>query len=83
MIQRLENLATQDQAAFRPAWSIDSGRDDRRRELTGLSGLQLAGLILDYGIMLCEESDPIEVILDYEFAQLASKETCLETISEH
>ena len=39
----------------------------RRRELMRFSGLRLACLIIDYGVMLDEDSDPIEVILDYEF----------------
>ena len=39
----------------------------RRRELKRFSGLRLACLIIDYGVILDEDSDPIEVILDYEF----------------
>ena len=39
----------------------------RRHELMRFSGLRLACLIIDYDLMLCEDSDPIEVILDYEF----------------
>jgi hypothetical protein len=39
----------------------------RRRELMSYSGLRLACLIIDYGVMLDEVSEPIEVILDFEF----------------
>ena len=39
----------------------------RRRELMRFSGLRLACVIIDYGAMLDDDSDPIEVILDYEF----------------
>jgi hypothetical protein len=38
----------------------------RRSELMSYSGLRLACLIIEYGVMLVEESDPIEVILDFE-----------------
>ena len=49
-------------------WSEDlSHREQRQRELYALSPLQRAGLILDYEIILLEDSDPIEEILNHEF----------------
>ena len=62
-----------------PRWQVSSAgtsitdreivlqRIMRRRELTGFSGLKLACQIIDYGLRLTEDCDPIEVILDYEF----------------
>lgn len=43
-------------------------RASRRRELLRCSGWQLASIIIDYGVMLTEDCDPVEVILDCEFA---------------
>ena len=58
-----------------PACRLSSEQDNpqlsprliRRCELMSYSGLHLACLIIDYGVMLDEESDPIEVILSFEF----------------
>ena len=43
-------------------------KENRRQQLNALSKLQLTGLILDYELILTEDSDPIEVVLNHEFA---------------
>ena len=41
-------------------------RAKRRAALQRATGLGLAGIILEYGLILDEHSDPVEVILDFE-----------------
>ena len=46
---------------------LPSDRERRENELRSLSPLSLAGLILDHGLILREDADPVELILDFEF----------------
>ncbi len=47
----------------------------RRADLEAMTKLQLTGLILDYDLVLTEESDPVEVILDHEFSHARSRDS--------
>ena len=47
--------------------TCQSGWQKRRDELWSLSPLRLAGLIIDHGLILDEECDPVEMILNFEF----------------
>ena len=62
--ERISNV--QDASLNVTDWRLILRRAIRRRVLMGYSGLQLADLVIDYGVMLDEDSDAIEVILDYE-----------------
>ena len=46
---------------------LTESRLQREASLRQLDGIYLAGLVIDYGIWLTEDSDPVELILDYEF----------------
>ena len=83
MIQQFLNTTTQQQLSSKLLSDLESTIPQRRHELASYSGLRLAGLILDYGVMLDEKSDPIEVILDYEFSRAGSMKSCVEAIIEH
>ena len=65
--QDLQNLVRGDRRDRSEIRQLIVRSSIRGKELTTSSGLQLASLFIDYGLILDEAADPIEVILDYEF----------------
>jgi len=56
-----------------PATDSPHSWERRERELRALSPLHLAGLIIDYGIFLQEYSDPVDLVLEFEFGPEGSE----------